>query len=101
MDAPLRWCRAAFFLVSFPIVGFQVRRPTQRSDTRVESYADFCEYLEHAAPGIETAFLPLEGRNKVIFRRAVAAPQPQRALTIPAQEYMPQSATRQQTLAEN
>ena len=50
--------------------------------------------LLRKAPGLEAGFLPVEGRNKVIFRRAAAPPQPERLLALPALVYTPQSVGR-------
>ena len=59
----------------------------------VRTTAAFCDYLLRKGAGldIEVGFLPVEGRNKVIFRRAAAPPQPERTLTIAALIYTPQS----------
>ena len=57
----------------------------------VRTTAAFCDYLLRKGAGLEVGFLPVEGRNKVIFRRAAAPPQPERALTIAAVIYTPQS----------
>ena len=61
---------------------------------RVRTTADFCDFLLRKAPGLEAGFLPVEGRNKVIFRRAAAPPQPERLLALPALVYTPQSVGR-------
>lgn len=57
----------------------------------VRTTAAFCDYLLRKGAGLEVGFLPVVGRNKVIFRRAAAPPQPERALTIAAVIYTPQS----------
>ena len=49
----------------------------------VFSYRDFTSYLQRKSADIETAFLPFAGRNKVLFRRAPAPPQPWRTLSLP------------------
>ena len=61
---------------------------------RVRTTADFCDFLLRKAPGLEAGFLPVEGRNKVIFRRAAAPPQPERLLALPSLVYTPQSVGR-------
>jgi hypothetical protein len=58
---------------------------------QVRTTADFCDYLLRKGTGLEVGFLPVMGRNKVIFRRAAAPPQPERALAIAADNYTPQS----------
>lgn len=40
-----------------------------RNGAPVRTYDQFCEWLLELAPGSEQAFLPFEGRNRVIFRR--------------------------------
>ena len=60
----------------------------------VRTTAALCEYLLQKAPGLEAGFLPVAGRNKVIFRRAAAPPQPERTLAAPAVAYIPQSVGR-------
>ena len=58
---------------------------------QVRTTAAFCDYLLQKGTGLEVGFLPVMGRNKVIFRRAAAPPQPERALAIAAVIYTPQS----------
>ena len=58
---------------------------------QVRTTAAFCDYLLQKGTGLEVGFLPVMGRNKVIFRRAAAPPQPERALAIAADSYTPQS----------
>ena len=62
----------------------------------VRTTAAFCDYLLQKAPGLEAGFLPVAGRNKVIFRRAAAPPQPERRLATAAASYVPQSVARSQ-----
>ena len=38
-----------------------------KSGTRVQSYNQFCDWLLELVPGSEMAFLPFEGRNRVIY----------------------------------
>ena len=61
---------------------------------QVRTTAAFCDYLLRKGCGLEVGFLPVQGRNKVIFRRAAAPPQPERALTTAADSYTPQSVMR-------
>jgi hypothetical protein len=35
----------------------------------VRSYAQFLEYLRSKDPGIETAYLPFQGRSRVLYKR--------------------------------
>ena len=50
---------------------FPMRR--LQSGGSVRSYDDFCRWLLERAPGIESAFLPFAGRNRVIYRRRAHA----------------------------
>lgn len=60
----------------------------------VRTTAAFCDYLLQKAPGLEAGFLPVAGRNKVIFRRAAAPPQTERTLAAAVASYVPQSVGR-------
>lgn len=43
---------------------------------QVSSYHKFCEYLANKDPSIRVDFLPVDGKNKVIYRNVEAAPRP-------------------------
>ena len=60
----------------------------------VRTTAELCAYLLEKTPDLETDFLPLTGRNKIIFRRTAALPQPERTLAAAAAAYVPQSVAR-------
>ena len=64
---------------------------------QVRTTAAFCDYLLRKGCGLEVGFLPVQGRNKVIFRRAAAPPQPEHTLAHAADSYMPQSVLRADT----
>ena len=60
----------------------------------VRTTAEFCAYLREKAADVEVGYLPVAGRNKVVFRRAAAPPQPERTLAAAATVYTPQSVGR-------
>jgi len=60
----------------------------------VKSYGELCTYLTERAENTHVAYLPVAGRNRVIYRTAAAAPQPTWALAAAARDYVPQSAER-------
>jgi hypothetical protein len=65
-----------------PCCVFPRLHPSRRlgDGQHVSSHAQFCKYLmELAGPGCESALLPFEGRNRVIFRRCAVASQPSRS----------------------
>ena len=78
--------------------------PSRRlaSGQPVVSHRHFCDYLlAKSAPGeIEVAFLPFEGRNRVLYRRQPRPPQPGRAVACAIEAYVPQSVRRQQNVHE-
>ena len=55
----------------------------------VKRHREFCEFLQAKAAGIEAAHLPFEGRNRVIYRRCGAAPEPERPICQPCEAYEP------------
>ena len=93
VDAALKYGRP-FAVV--PCCVFPRLFPQRRlaSGGAVRTTAALCDYLLQKAPGLEAGFLPVAGRNKVIFRRAAAPPQPERTLAAPAVAYIPQSVSR-------
>jgi hypothetical protein len=40
-----------------------------KNGKQVRTYVQFLEYLREKDPGIETAYLPFEGRSRVLFKR--------------------------------
>jgi hypothetical protein len=63
----------------------------------VGTYRKFCDYIVSKSDDIQVAFLPFEGRNKVIYRNTSAPPQPGWQLKPPvsaSRQRPPESAMR-------
>ena len=65
---------------------------TLQSGEPVRTYEQFCRYLLELAPGAESAHLPFEGRNRVIFRRSTHAQHIPRTLSLPRSTCAPSSS---------
>ena len=64
-DLPFAVVPCCVFPAAFPMRRLQ-------SGGTVRTYEAFCLWLLERAPGIESAFLPFAGRNRVIYRRRAA-----------------------------